>query len=253
MIANTSFGVDAISYTVITAIGDVKIVNSAGSAPARIHQALSTGDTIVTGKQSLMDLAIGKQGIMRVQENSRISVASLVKSGDEPNIDMSSGNVLVILSKLIKSDSYEVKTRTQVASVRGTIFQVSGSENESQVDVFSGQVSVNPVLNGAIQRQIAELVSQGQSASLSKLLVLDILAKKKKVTLKAIRGEMKEAFLKQALLIRSNPEYKQIAAEARKEIDDRIKQIKKELEEKKEEQKSMIQKMKQDQTREKKK
>ena len=54
---------------------------------------------------------------------------------DDPDLDMENGGIIVIMSKLKKDDSYGVKTTTNVASVRGTMFQVAGDEAGSEVKV----------------------------------------------------------------------------------------------------------------------
>ena len=126
---------------------------------------------------------------------------------------MESGNVIVIMSKLKKDDSYGVKTSTNVASVRGTMFQVDGDENKSEVNVFTGTVMVNPVSNGEIQRQVAEMLTEGQSLTLNKALVLDILAKKRTMKMSEIRREVRDSFMKQVGEIQATPEYKNQSAE----------------------------------------
>lgn len=221
------------SYRIIMVVGDVKVAAGGETVPAAVNRELEGGETIITGQGSVADISMGGSGYMRVQENTSVTVASLAKSGGGPDADIDSGGVLVFLSKLLKGNNYEVKTRTTVASVRGTIFQVAGDEEESRVDVFAGSVMASPVKDGVIQSQIVQMVSEGQSLNLTKLLVADILAKKKKLTLSAMRSEIKEAFMKQALQIRETPEFKQQGEELKKQINERIEKIKLDLKDKK--------------------
>ncbi|MBN1498003.1 MAG: FecR domain-containing protein [Spirochaetes bacterium] len=218
-------------YRLITALGDVKIITGTTSSPAVQGQDLSGDQIIVTGKGSMADVSLGGRGLMRVQENTRVAVATIEKKGG-PDLDMEQGGILVILSKLLKGNSYQVKTHTQVVSVRGTIFQVSGDTSKSQLDVFTGSVMVSPVTDGAIQSQIVQMVTEGQSLSLDRRTVLEILAKRRKISLSAIRAEVKDAFMKQAMTMRELPEYKKLNRDTRKELDDRIQRIRQELKEK---------------------
>ncbi|MBN2161142.1 MAG: FecR domain-containing protein [Spirochaetes bacterium] len=233
------------AYKIIMMVGDVKIESGGATATAAVNQVLEGGEVIITGAGSIADISMGGNGYMRVQENTRVKIAALAKAAGDPDVDMESGGVLVFLSKLLKSNKYEVKSRTQVASVRGTIFQVTGDRDESQLDVFAGSVVSSPVEDGIVQRQIVQMVSEGQSLNLTKLLVADVLAKKKKLTLSALRSEIKEAFMKQALQIRESPEFKKYGGrELKKQINERIEKIKQELKDKKLDTKSLKEQLK---------
>ena len=234
------------AYKLVMMVGNVKIIAAGKTHAATVNENLSGGETIVTGSNSMADITMGGRGYLRVQEKSRVAVASLKKAGGDPDLDMKSGNVMLIMSKLTRGNNYDVKTSTTVASVRGTIFQVSGDESRSELDVFTGQVMVNPVSDGVVQRQITELVSEGQSLTLDKVIMNDILAKKKKITLSVLRSEVKDAFMKQALLIRDTPEFKKLNVEVKTELDDRILKIKQELKEKNLDRKSLKEQMKQE-------
>ncbi len=239
-------------YKIIMMMGDVKVI--AGGVPhaASFNEKLTGGETIVTGSGSMADISMGGKGYMRIQEKSKVSLAALKKRSEDPDLDMEKGGVIVIMSKLRKDDSYGVKTSTNVASVRGTMFQVDGDENKSEVNVFTGSVMVNPVSNGEIQRQIAEMVMEGQSLALNKDLVLDILAKKRKMTMSEIRREVRESFMKQINEIQATPEYRNQSAELRKEIDDRVRKFKQELREKKLDRESLKDKIREERGRQKK-
>ena len=238
------FGKDA--YKLVMKVGTVNIITAGKTRTAIVNQYLSGSETIVTGKNSLADISMSGKGYMRIQENSKVAVASLKKAAGDPDLNMSSGKVILIMSKLSKGNRYNVGTSTTVASVRGTIFQVSGDESKTDLDVFTGQVLVNPVSGGVVQSQIAEMVSEGQSLSLDKVLVTDILAKKKKITLSALRSEVKDAFMKQALLIRETPEFKKLNLDVKTELDQRIQKIKLELKDKNLDRNSLKDKLKEE-------
>jgi hypothetical protein len=238
------FGKDA--YKLVMKVGTVNIITAGKTRTAIVNQYLSGSETIVTGKNSLADISMSGKGYMRIQENSKVTVASLKKAAGDPDLNMNSGKVILIMSKLSKGNKYNVGTSTTVASVRGTIFQVSGDESKTDLDVFTGQVLVNPVSGGVVQSQIAEMVSEGQSLSLDKVLVTDILAKKKKITLSALRSEVKDAFMKQAVLIRETPEFKKLNLDVKTELDQRIQKIKLELKDKNLDRNSLKDKLKEE-------
>jgi len=220
-------------YKIIMMMGNVRVAAGGTVHAASFNEKLSGGETIITGSGSFADISMGGKGYMRIQENSKVALASLKKRSDDPDLDMENGNVIVIMSKLKKDDSYGVKTSTNVASVRGTMFQVAGDEAASEINVFSGTVLVNPVSNGEIQRQIAEMVTEGRSLALNRDLVMDLMAKKRTMKLSEIRREVRESFMKQIGEIQATPEYKNQSADLRKEIDDRVRKFKQELRDRK--------------------
>ncbi len=220
-------------YKIIMMMGNVKVAAGGSAHAASFNEKLNGGETIITGSGSFADISMGGKGYMRIQENSKVALASLKKSTDDPDLDMENGGIIVIMSKLKKDDSYGVKTSTNVASVRGTMFQVAGDEAASEVNVFSGTVLVNPVSNGEIQRQIAEMVTEGRSLSLNRDLVMDLMAKKKTMKLSEIRREVRDSFMKQIREIQATPEYRNQSADLRREIDDRVRRFKQELKDKK--------------------
>ncbi len=236
-------------YKIIMMMGDVKVVSGVAAHAASFNEMLTGGETIITGSGSMADISMGGKGYMRIQENSKVSLASIKKRSDDPDLDMERGSVIVIMSRLKKDDGYGVKTSTNVASVRGTMFQVAGDENESEVNVFTGSVLVNPVSNGEIQRQIAEMVAEGQSLTLNKGLVMDILAKKRTMKMSEIRREVRDSFMKHIGEIQATPEYRNQSVELRKEIDDRVQRFRQELKDKKLDRESLKEKIKNEQER----
>ena len=220
-------------YKIIMMMGDVKVAAGGSVHGAAFNEKLGGGETIITGGGSFADISMGGRGYMRIQERSKVVLAPLKKRPDDPDLDMENGGIIVIMSKLKKDDSYGVKTTTNVASVRGTMFQVAGDEAGSEVNVFSGTVLVNPVSNGEIQRQIAEMVTEGRSLALNRDLVMDLMAKKRTMKLSDIRREVRESFMKQIGEIQATPEYKNQSADLRKEIDDRVRKFKQELRDRK--------------------
>ncbi|MBN2077859.1 MAG: FecR domain-containing protein [Spirochaetes bacterium] len=218
--------------TVKMVLGQVSIESGGASRPGAVNDRLQGGEIIVTGPDSMADILMGDRGYVRVGERTRVSIASLKKSGEESDLDLSLGSVMVFLNKLTRRGSYEAKGPTQVVAVRGTIFQMTGDEEGSRVDVLSGSVEVSPVVRGAVQRQISQLVAENQSLALSRARALQVLAGQRRLEAEAMRREIRDSIMKQVQEIRERPEFKRFGREMRKEIIDRIEKKKRELKEK---------------------
>lgn len=217
--------------TVKTVLGQVSIESGGASRPAAVNDRLEGGEIIVTGPDSMADILMGDRGYVRVGERTRVSIASLKKSGEESDLDLSLGSVMVFLNKLTRRGSYEAKGPTQVVAVRGTIFQMTGDEEGSRVDVLSGSVEVSPVVKGAVQRQISQLVAENQSLFLSRARALEVLKGKRRLEVEAMRREIRDSIMKHVEDVRGRPEFKRFGRDMRKEILDRIEKRKQELKE----------------------
>ncbi len=176
------------AYQVQAVVGDVKIISGGSESPAAEGRTLGGGETIVTGKNSMADISWGDRGLVRVDEKTKISVALLSKKSEDPDLDLSAGSVMVMLSKLVRGESFQVKTSTQVASVRGTSFEVGANGDSSRVNVITGRIMIHPVHGGRILREIGEEVGEERSVAMNRQMVREIVAKKRKIAVTALRN-----------------------------------------------------------------
>ena len=161
-------------------LGDVKISGSAGDKAASQGDELKAGDIIITGKKAVADLVFGTSGVVRINENSRITISSIAdKSNNNTEMNMDNGKVFLTLSKL-KGTGFKVKTPTAVASVRGTSFTVLSDKKGAKLSVVKGTVAVNPVKDGTVIEDKTVAVETGNKTD-----YID-----KKIVEKIIMGEM---------------------------------------------------------------
>lgn len=137
------------NFKVQSVFGDVKVITASGEKKAAAGDLVAISDTIITGKKSIADLTYGSSGIIRISENSRVSIA--VIAGDtsaESMINLDRGKVFLTLGKL-QNTGFKVRTPTVVASVRGTSFVVSADVVKgARLSVMKGTVTVLPVQKG---------------------------------------------------------------------------------------------------------
>ncbi len=154
---------DVFFFKVQFILGDVKISGSAGEVSANPGDQVKATDTIKTGKNSVADLVFGTSGVIRIKENSKVTIASIAdKTGSDTVIDMDNGKVLLTLSKL-KGTGFKVKTPTAVAAVRGTSFTVISDKKGAKMSVVKGTVEVNPVKDGKIIEDKTVSVESGNT------------------------------------------------------------------------------------------
>jgi hypothetical protein len=125
---------------IIFFIGDVK----KNKAVVQIGDLVKEKDLIQTGADSFCDIKIG-ESLVRIKQNTKVLMSALVKKGavETTSIDLDSGKLLCKPKKLMRSESFLIKTPTAVAGVRGTQFTVeTDAERTSRIKVFEGQVKV---------------------------------------------------------------------------------------------------------------
>lgn len=111
----------------------------------RIAMAVSlpcrAGDTVQTGKASRAELRYSDNTLVRLEENSRLVLASRTKGGAEPTLQ--AGKLWANVRKASQGGTgFGVKTPTAVAAVRGTVFGVGANDSTSRVQLYEGRVDV---------------------------------------------------------------------------------------------------------------
>jgi hypothetical protein len=121
-------------------IGDVKV----NGTPAQPGEMLEANAQIITGEQSSCDLKVG-ESLIRIKESSSLILAQVSAQGSPENtlLSLESGKMLCKPKKLLKDESFIVKTPTAVAGVRGTQFSVEADADKTTTfKVFEGEVKV---------------------------------------------------------------------------------------------------------------
>ncbi|HSV97701.1 MAG TPA: PQQ-binding-like beta-propeller repeat protein [Spirochaetota bacterium] len=135
------------SRAVITfMIGEVQVFKNNAWGGVETGSELYQGDRIRTKAGATVDVQIG-QSVVRVKEKSELALAALFMDRstnlENTSLELAVGTVLAKPRKLIKGESFMVKTPTAVAGVRGTMFMVeSNAAKDTRVEVVSGRVQV---------------------------------------------------------------------------------------------------------------
>ena len=128
-------------YAVISfMIGDVKKNN----ATVEIGDVIKEKDIIITGSDSFCDVKIGGS-IIRIKAKSKVIISSLLRTNnvEKTSLGLDIGKMLCKPKKLLKSESFIVKTPTAVAGVRGTKFIVEADKfKTTRIKVFSGKLKI---------------------------------------------------------------------------------------------------------------
>ena len=92
---------------------------------------LSVNDVVRVGPASYVDLAYDRDwsNVTRIEENSTLRIKALFPT----EVELESGGVFAKLKSLPKDSSFDVKTPTAIASVRGTEYRTTYLEGETQV------------------------------------------------------------------------------------------------------------------------
>jgi len=126
--------------TITFFVGEVK----KNGADVAIGDVLRENDKIVTGESASCDVRLG-ESVIRLKEKSVMFVSALLKQGGSENValGLDMGKLLCKPKKLMKNESFIVRTPTAVAGVRGTKFIVeTDTQKTTRIKVFDGKVNV---------------------------------------------------------------------------------------------------------------
>jgi hypothetical protein len=255
---------ESVRMSVQISVGDARIASDRGEKAVAAGDVLSPGDTLITGPGASVDIDVGNKGIIRINESSIVRMSALLAGleKEEVRLDMKTGNLFVILSKLSRSSTFKIVTPTTIAAVRGTSFRVVADQEGSRIDVLKGVVRIQPVKQGRVAENIEKLVEANRTAVISERIVDDVIAGKKEIEVASlssakisdIKKEIKDIKTdskltrevldeyKEIILDQSRPEPKTVkkhaaAKKGKPVVEDKLKEEKKLLEMKKKEEK----------------
>ncbi len=132
---------------VIFVSGEVYVKGTAEWEYLEIGNIVHPDEVVKVGADSLCELQFGQKSVVRVQENTEISLKEFWLEPEQTavDIDLAVGSVLCKVSKLSGKESFKVRTRTAVCGIRGTEFSVRVTESkETVLAVKEGAVTIVP-------------------------------------------------------------------------------------------------------------
>ncbi|HQO23542.1 MAG TPA: FecR family protein [Spirochaetota bacterium] len=123
-------------------VGSAEIIRGGKSEAAAVNSVIKSGETVRTSTGAMIVLQVSGSANIKVHENTEFVFDSIEESG-KTSIDLKNGSLYSKLKKLSKDQSYEIKTMTFTAAVRGTEFLSTSSEKDSGIKVLDGKVSLS--------------------------------------------------------------------------------------------------------------
>jgi hypothetical protein len=161
--------------------GDVEVYNSELDAfeKIRTNHVLVEGNILRTKSNGRAEVKLDDGTLLKLESDTVISLGefSFNENSSSTLLDVFSGSVLMKITKLGEGDSFDVKTVSAVAGVRGTEFSVSvsGSEENAviEISVLEGKVAAkattdgdaNELVLGASNKNLNEDTSANEIAS----------------------------------------------------------------------------------------
>lgn len=131
--------------TVVLIKGEVIFKDEKGSETAlTIGDLLFAGYTVITGSESAAELQMGTSTVVRIKQESQLTLDTLFFTNDKENSEMTLelGSILTKSDTLNEESTFEVSTNTISTGIRGTEFSVVVTEDSSNVYVNEGSVAV---------------------------------------------------------------------------------------------------------------
>jgi len=134
---------DVIVGSVLAVRGAVFLYAGGGQQPLLANAPVRLADTIVSGAGKAK-IALDDGTIISVGENSRVRVADYERASDtlRTRVNLISGALRLLVTKLTPASKFEVETETAIAAVRGTDWVIEATTEQTSVAVVSGVVAV---------------------------------------------------------------------------------------------------------------
>ena len=123
---------------------DVVIKRADSTIVPAIGMVIQDNDTIIAEDSSQAELLYSDSSTLYIDENSRISTSGTEKK----SVFLSVGRVWAKIKKLMRGESFEVKSALSISGVVGTEFEVSYIDDESQIKVVEGKVTTQDKQTG---------------------------------------------------------------------------------------------------------
>ena len=127
--------------------GAVSVRRKTDWLDALIGEVLTEKQSLKTDGDSTAELQLGNMALIQVQENTEVSMETLLGRPGSADIDIrtASGSLLFQVQNLGAGDRFRIRTDLAVVGVRGTKFLVrSGGGSDTVIAVQEGEVSVFP-------------------------------------------------------------------------------------------------------------
>ncbi len=129
--------------------GDVKVrYGEAAYKPLKKGSRLKAGAVVKTGRKSRIEIRLADNSVIRLGSKTKMTLQKVMfASGGRKKVTarLWGGKAYSVVSKLVgEESSFEIKTGTAVAGVRGTAFRINAAEDQSTVvRVYTGAVAVS--------------------------------------------------------------------------------------------------------------
>ncbi|HPJ14227.1 MAG TPA: FecR family protein [Spirochaetota bacterium] len=141
-VSTSSSEIQPNSAKIAFVVGSAEIIRGGKSEAAAVNSVIKSGETVRTSTGAMIVLQVSGSANIKVHENTEFVFDSIDESG-KTSIDLKNGSLYSKLKKLSKDQSYEIKTMTFTAAVRGTEFLSTSSEKDSGIKVLNGKVSLS--------------------------------------------------------------------------------------------------------------
>ncbi|HZM89743.1 MAG TPA: FecR domain-containing protein [Blastocatellia bacterium] len=186
-------GSDAFNMVVHAMDGQAYLVSDANTQELTVGQEFKLGDKVRTAKDAGAVVKLPDGTLIEMRERSEFSVTD---GAEGTTIHLDRGNIIVQAAKQTRLRHLYVQTDDCLVSVVGTVFSVNNGTKGSRVSVVEGEVHVE---HGGKQNVLLPGDQVATTASIERVPVKDEIA-----------------------WSRDAARYKQMLAELRKEIDERV-------------------------------
>lgn len=123
---------------------DVVVKRADSTITPTIGMEILENDTIIANDSSQAEVLYSDSSTLYIDKNSKIVTTGMEKR----SVSISIGRIWAKIRKLLKGETFEVKSPLSVSGVMGTEFEVSYINDETEIKVLEGQVNTKDEQTG---------------------------------------------------------------------------------------------------------
>jgi hypothetical protein len=146
-------------------VGDVSLQKGGAGdwTKAKINQPVDAGDAVKTGKASRCEVALTEDRILRLSENTNVTVTA--PENGPAVIKAKTGSLWTNVKKIAgRKNTFEVATPVATAAIRGTVFSIDCDPIKANCLVFRGAVAMKSDKSG---KSVEAEVKAGEQMTLT--------------------------------------------------------------------------------------
>ena len=161
---------------IISNLGDSSVKHYDGTEEkAKVGVSFKSGDKIITGNKSKVDIQLNFNSILRLNSNTIIEFTTLLSNSSsssiETKINFVKGKIYSSVNKKEKNEIFTIQTETNSFDIKNSIFTMEFANEENLVlKIYEGNISLKPRIPSIEKLTLTQIDSKPEVKKINNIL-----------------------------------------------------------------------------------